>query len=224
MRCRCPYCAVGVPACCCGSPFCSVIFLLSLLLLDSLPAVAGFPVFASIPAFDGVHTVLAVGITDIACVPAVVSGHNIAIILNVACCWRYCCCLCHCCCLYPDCGRHACCCRRPLSSWWFLVVGLSVITDVPGVTNGVVGVSALPFEHAVAGGPAVTGFPAVDGVLALAETHYIIGLSTIAMGLYFFLLSNYRNIEYRIGKLKKLADYRISDQQQSAIRVATCDT
>ena len=36
--------------------------------------------------------------------------------------------------------------------------------DVPDVTNGVVGVSAVPFEHAVAGGPAVTGFPAVQGV------------------------------------------------------------
>jgi hypothetical protein len=34
-------------------------FLLSLLLLVSLHAVAGFTVFASIPAFDDVHTVLA---------------------------------------------------------------------------------------------------------------------------------------------------------------------
>jgi hypothetical protein len=30
------------------------------------------------------------------------------------------------------------------------------------------GISAVPFEHAVAGGPAVTGFPAVEGVLAVA--------------------------------------------------------
>jgi hypothetical protein len=37
------------------------------------------------------------------------------------------------------------------------------------VTNGVVGVSAVPFEHAVAGGLDVTGFPAVDGVLAIAS-------------------------------------------------------
>jgi hypothetical protein len=28
----------------------------------------------------------------------------------------------------------------------------------------------------------------------------------------FFLLSNYRNIEYRIGEFQKLSDYRISDQ------------
>jgi hypothetical protein len=34
-------------------------FLLSLLLLASLHAVAGFTGFARIPAFDGVHTVLA---------------------------------------------------------------------------------------------------------------------------------------------------------------------
>jgi len=52
---------------------------------------------------------------------------------------------------------------------WFPVAGLSAIADVPGVTNGVVGVSAVPFEHAVAGGPAVTGFPAVEGVLVVAS-------------------------------------------------------
>jgi hypothetical protein len=34
---------------------------------------------------------------------------------------------------------------------------------------------------------------------------------TISIGLLFFLLSNYRNIENRIGKFKKLLDYRISD-------------
>ncbi len=50
----------------------------------------------------------------------------------------------------------------PFSSWWFPVAGVPVIADVPGG----VGVSAVPFEHAVAGGPVVTGFPAVDGVLA----------------------------------------------------------
>jgi hypothetical protein len=36
-------------------------------------------------------------------------------------------------------------------------------SEVPGVTNGVVGVSAVPFKHNVAGGPAV------DGVLAVAS-------------------------------------------------------
>jgi hypothetical protein len=41
--------------------------------------------------------------------------------------------------------------------------------NIPGVTNGVVGVSAAPFEHAVAGGPALTGFPAVDSVLELSS-------------------------------------------------------
>ncbi len=44
------------------------------------------------------------------------------------------------------------------------VIGIGI-----GVTNGVVGVSAVPFEHAVAGGPAVTGFPAVDSVLVVAS-------------------------------------------------------
>ncbi len=49
--------------------------------------------------------------------------------------------------------------------------GLFAIADVPGVNNGVIGVSAVPFEHAVAGGPAVTDFPAVEGVLVVACVH-----------------------------------------------------
>ena len=56
-------------------------------------------------------------IPDVACVPAAVSGHDMAVILAVACCWRYCCCLRHhCCCLHPNCGRYSCCCLRPFSS------------------------------------------------------------------------------------------------------------
>ncbi len=51
------------------------------------------------------------------------------------------------------------------------VAGLSAIVDVPGVNNGVVGVSAVPFKHAVAGSPAVTDFSAVEGVLAVACVH-----------------------------------------------------
>ena len=76
--------------------------------------------------------------------------------------------------MHPDCDRHSCCCWRPLSFWWFPVAGLSAIADVPGVTSGVVGISAVPFEHAVAGGPSVagvpvvTGFSAVEGILAVA--------------------------------------------------------
>ena len=54
--------------------------------------------------------------------------------------------------------------RITLSDYW-----LSAIADVPCVTNGVVDVSTVPFEHAVAGGPAATGFPAVEGVLAVAS-------------------------------------------------------
>jgi hypothetical protein len=34
------------------------------------------------------------------------NGHDIAIILAVACCWR-CCCLRHCCCLHLNCGRYS---------------------------------------------------------------------------------------------------------------------
>ncbi len=35
---------------------------------------------------------------------------------------------------------------------------------------------------------------------------------TLAIELYFFLLLNDWNIEYRIGEFKKLSDYQISDQ------------
>ncbi len=35
---------------------------------------------------------------------------------------------------------------------------------------------------------------------------------TMAIGLLFFQLSDYWNIEYRIGDFKKLSDYRVSDQ------------
>jgi hypothetical protein len=74
-----------------------------------------------------------------------VSGHDIAVIPNVASCWCYCYCICHCCCLHPDRGRNSCCRWRPLSFLCFPVAGLSVIVDIPGVTNGIVGVSAVPF-------------------------------------------------------------------------------
>jgi hypothetical protein len=52
-----------------------------------------------------------------------------------------------------------------LVSLLFPVVGLSATGDVPGVTIGVVGVSDVHFEH----GPAVTGFPAVHGIVAVAS-------------------------------------------------------
>ncbi len=113
---------------------CKLVMLL-LLLLASLHAVSGFTVFASNPAFGSVHTVLAellwLSFLPVACFSAVVSGHDIAVILNGDCCWRYCYCLCHCCCLHPDSGRHSCCCWRSLSSWWFL----SAVADVPGVAK-----------------------------------------------------------------------------------------
>ncbi len=52
-----------------------------------------------------------------------------------------------------------------VSCCWF-----SATAEVSGVTNGVVDVSAVPFKNAVAGGPAVTGFSAVEGVLAVARS------------------------------------------------------
>ncbi len=68
--------------------------------------------FNNVPAFAVIHTVLAVllllsaFIPAAACVPAVVSGHDIAVILAVARFWRYCCCfLRHCYCSHQNCGR-----------------------------------------------------------------------------------------------------------------------
>jgi hypothetical protein len=64
----------------------AVMFLLSLLQLASLHAVASFSVFASIPAFDCIHTAclgapVVAYIPAVACVTAVVSGHDIAVSL-----------------------------------------------------------------------------------------------------------------------------------------------
>ncbi len=73
----------------------------------------------------------------------------------------------------------------------FPVAGLSSTADIPGVTNGVVGVSAVPFEHAVAGGPAVADFPAVpavDGILAVASTPADPGVPILAGGVTYWIV------------------------------------
>ncbi len=68
---------------------------------------------------------------------------------------------------------------------------------------------------AVAG---VASFPANPGFLILADGFVewdILHYQTIGLRLAecnFFLLSNYQNIEYRIGEFKNLSDYWISDQ------------
>ncbi len=90
----------------------------------------------------------------------------------------------------------------------FPVAGLLSIADVPGITSGVVGVSTVPFEHAVASGPAVTGFPAVEGVAVAFVPADLLCCDPIGLWLSncIFFSSNYRNIKYRIGKFKKLLD------------------
>jgi hypothetical protein len=85
-------------------------------------------------------------------------------------------------------GRHSCCCWRPLCSSGFPVAGLSAIADVPSVTGGVVGVSPVLFEHAVAGGPAVPSFPAVDGILAVASALADPGVPILAGGLTYWIV------------------------------------
>ncbi len=56
--------------------------------------IAGLITFASIPAIVCFSTVLAI-LHAVACVPAVMGGHVIAVILAVACYWRHCCCMRH---------------------------------------------------------------------------------------------------------------------------------
>jgi hypothetical protein len=97
-----------------------------------------------------------------------------------------------------------------LSSLMLLVAGATVVAcftvvacilTVAGIVAvaGVVGISAVPFEHAVA---IHTGL--------YNETYFTIGQRLSDCN--FFMLSNYRNFEYRIGEFKKVSDYRISDQ------------
>jgi hypothetical protein len=50
------------------------------------------------------------------------------------------------------------------------------------------GVSAVPFEHAVAGGPAVTGFPAVGSVLAVASVLADPGIPILAGGFTYWIV------------------------------------
>ncbi len=215
--------------CCCGSPFCCW-----LCDVPIVSAAVGLPpcccrlhCFCKHPSFDAEHTVLAVlfllsflQLLAFLLLWAVITLLWVLLVSLL---------------LHPDCSRHSCCCWRPLSSWWFPVAGLSAISDIPGVTNGVVRVSAVPFELAVAGGHAVTGFTVVDGNLAVASVPadpgvpilaggftywivkwYVMHYTTIQSDSHiwlsdckFFLLSNYQNIEYHIGKFKKLSDYWI---------------
>ncbi len=83
---------------------------------------------------------LVAGVTVVACVTAVACIETVAGILLAF--FKF---------LMASCCWSLCCCCR---SW---------------CSQGVVGVSAVPFEHAVAGGPAVTGFPAAEGILSVAS-------------------------------------------------------
>jgi hypothetical protein len=67
---------------------------------------------------------------------------------------------------------------------------------------------------------AVASFPADPGVpmlLLLVSLHTVLynepsDFQTKAIGLSFFLLSNYQTIKYGTGVFEKLSDFRISDQ------------
>jgi len=109
------------------------------------------------------------------------------------------------CCLHPNCGRHSCCSWHPFGSWWVTVAGLPAIAGVPGVAC----VSAVPFKLAVAGGSAVIG----GFTYWTIQWDILLDYRTMAFGLLFFLLSDYRSIKHRIGDFKKLTDY-ISSRPQ----------
>jgi hypothetical protein len=65
---------------------------------------------------------------------------------------------------------------------------VSAFVDVSGGTNGIVGVSAVPFKHAVSAVPAVTGFPAVDGILAVASVPFDPGVPILAGGFTYWIV------------------------------------
>jgi hypothetical protein len=72
-------------------------------------------------------------------------------------------------------------------------VGLPAIAaGIPGVAS----VSEVPFELAVAGGPAVIGFPAVDDVLAVASIPAHPGVPILAGG--FTGLYSVHSVQYDI--------------------------
>jgi hypothetical protein len=99
------------------------------------------------------------------------------------------------------------------------VVGFHAVAFIPALA----GVSAVAVVPAVADVPSVAVVPVVDGVFAVASFSWYLYVlyytmyrpsdyRTMAIGLSFFLVSNYWNIEYRTGEFEKLADYWISDQ------------
>jgi len=124
------YCAVGIhnvllaSILCCWRPYCA-------------PYCVGGPVFTFIPA--------------VACFSAVVSGHDNAVILNVVCCWRLL--LLASLLLLVSWQRQAF--LLLLAFLKFLVVSCCwslCYCWCSWCSQGVVGVSAIPFDHAVAGG------------------------------------------------------------------------
>jgi hypothetical protein len=121
--------------------------------------------------------------------------------------------------------------------------GVPLVPDVLTVAGfpDVVVFSAVAFIPAVAGISAVAAVPAIDEVFAVASFLPLPGVSMLlllvslhtvlyndiyrpqdyqakAIGLSFFLLSNYRTIEYRTGGFEKLSDYRLSDQKSHNLK------
>ncbi len=95
------------------------------------------------------------------------------------------------------------------------VTTVASIADVPGVTNSVVGISAVSFEHAVAGCPDVTGFPAVDGVLAVASVPDDPGVPILAGGFTYWIVERHTTLSdygYRNARFSatELSEYQIS--------------
>jgi hypothetical protein len=66
-----------------------------------------------------------------------------------------------------------------------LLVSLLLLTFL--VYQWCCGISAVRFEHVVAGVPAVTGFPAVDGVVVATAPAYP-GVPTLAGGLTYLIV------------------------------------
>ncbi len=220
MSCWRPYCAVGVPADASTvvgkSPTISGIFIVAglpsavdavmfllflvLLLLASFPCRCRLHCFCRHPCFGWwpycVCGPVVAFIPAVACVPAVTFIQSVAgilavagvlLVLMVSCCWSLC-----------NCWGSWCC-------WEFLLF----------LSNMLLLASCCCWH------PVITGFSAVEGVLAVASIPAYPGVPilagcftywTVKCTLRHIWLSDYRNIEYRIGEFKNLSDIGLSSQ------------
>ncbi len=128
------------------------------------------------------------------------------------CCWGPCWRL-YCCWLVSIYFWHPYCCGSPFCCWCCDVPIVSATVSLPPCCSQLQCFCKHPcfwWRPYCVGGHVVALIPAVACFCAVVSGHRIIILWL--SDCHFFLLSNYRNIEYRIGQLKKESEYQISDK------------